>query len=153
MNVEKIAQLCHEVNKAYCESIGDFSQLSWEDAQDWQKESAVNGVKIHMENEASPEQTHINWCKDKIADGWIYGEVKDPERKIHPCLVVYNQLPQEQRSKGYLFKAICDFFKKQEKSNEIVVNVVANISNKEEIEQYIDKLKYELSNLKVNLTL
>jgi len=27
-----IAKVCHEANRAYCESIGDNSQLSWEDA-------------------------------------------------------------------------------------------------------------------------
>lgn len=111
MRVEEIAELCHEVNRAYCLSIGDDSQPAWKDAPEWQKESAVNGVVFHMENETTPEQSHENWMKEKAADGWIYGEVKDPEKKEHPCMVPYNELPAEQRTKDYLFKAIVDTFK------------------------------------------
>ncbi|MCF8566895.1 hypothetical protein LLE49_19435 [Alicyclobacillus tolerans] len=110
---EMIAALCHEVNRAYCQSIGDNSQPSWNDAPEWQKQSAIAGVKFHMENETTPEQSHESWMKQKIDDGWVYGEVKDPELKTHPCMVPYNQLPQEQRSKDYLFKAICDFYRRK----------------------------------------
>jgi hypothetical protein len=106
--VTQIAKLCHEVNRAYCKSIGDTSQPSWEDAPDWQKDSAKNGVEFHLNNETTPEQSHENWMKDKVADGWVYGDVKCPEKKTHPCMVSYDQLPIEQRTKDYLFKAIVD---------------------------------------------
>jgi hypothetical protein len=106
-----IARICHEVNKAYCQSIGDLSQPKWEDAPQWQKDSAVNGVEFHLNNETTPEQSHENWMKDKVAEGWIYGDVKCPTFKTHPCMVPYNDLPVEQRTKDYLFKAIVDTFK------------------------------------------
>lgn len=35
----KIAQVAHEINKAYCEAIGDNSQVSWENAPERQKDS------------------------------------------------------------------------------------------------------------------
>jgi len=111
MNIEQIAELCHEVNRAYCESVGDFSQLPWKDAPDWQKQSAINGVRFHLENDVTPEDSHNNWMKDKIAEGWVYGEIKDPVKKTHPCLIPYRQLPRDQRVKDYLFKVICDYFK------------------------------------------
>ena len=114
MNIkfEEIAQLCHEVNKSYCESIGDNSQPSWGDAPDWQKDSAIAGVRFHFGTEnTKPEDSHISWMKQKVEEGWVFGEVKDPDKKTHPCMVDYHLLPQEQRSKDYLFKAVCDFFK------------------------------------------
>jgi len=43
--------------------------------------------------------------KQKRDDGWVYGEVKDPERKTHPCMVPYDDLPIEQRAKDTLFGA------------------------------------------------
>ena len=46
----KIAQVAHEINKAYCEAIGDNSQLSWEDAPDWQKDSAMKSVLHNLVN-------------------------------------------------------------------------------------------------------
>lgn len=106
-----IAKICHETNRAYCETIGDYSQPSWEEAPQWQRDSAVNGVKLHLEGDVTPEQSHENWMKEKEADGWKYGEVKDPEKKLHPCMVPYSELPITQRRKDLLFKAVVDCFK------------------------------------------
>ena len=111
MNIEKIAKLCHEVNKTYCESIGDHSQPKWEDAPGWQKESAIAGVNFHLENETTPEQSHESWLKQKELDGWKYGPIKDGIKKEHPCFVPYEELPKEQQVKDHLFKAIVDCFK------------------------------------------
>ena len=107
MNIELIAKVCHEANKAYCEAIGDNSQSSWEDAPDWQKQSAINGVKYHIENEnAKPSDSHNSWLEEKRNDGWKYGKVKDAEKKEHPCFVEYDDLPTEQKAKDYIFSAI-----------------------------------------------
>lgn len=116
MMIEQIAKLCHEVNRAYCQSLGDYSQPTWDEAPEWQKKSAIEGVRFyfrHIGLDITPEQVHINWMKQKEAEGWVYGEVKDLEKKTHPCMVPYDQLPQEQKSKDYIFKAICDFFIKE----------------------------------------
>lgn len=105
MDVQDIAQVAHELNKAYCESIGDTSQPSWDEAPDWQKKSAITGVQFHLNNpDASPSHSHDSWLKEKEADGWKYGEVKDPEKKEHPCFVPYEQLPIEQQAKDYIFR-------------------------------------------------
>jgi hypothetical protein len=107
MTTENIAQVAHEINKAYCESIGDTSQPSWDEAPEWQRSSAVNGVQFHLDNpEASPSASHDSWLKQKEEEGWKYGPVKNPEIKEHPCYVPYDQLPVEQRSKDYLFKQV-----------------------------------------------
>lgn len=102
-----IARVCHEVNRAYCAAIGDDSQQTWEDAPLWQRESAVNGVEAHRENPSlTPEGSHSLWSEEKVRAGWRFGPVKDVEKKEHPCLVPYAELPQEQRVKDYLFKAV-----------------------------------------------
>lgn len=107
MNREQIAQVAHEVNRAYCASLGDTSQPAWADAPDWQRASALAGVDMHLANpDATPEASHISWYTQKLADGWVYGEVKDPEKKEHPCMVAYEQLPAAQRAKDYLFRGV-----------------------------------------------
>jgi hypothetical protein len=108
---EQIAKVCHEVNRAFCKSIGDDSQPTWQEAPDWQKQSAISGVDFHMERERNASDSHVNWMKEKIGDGWVYGEVKDSEKKTHPCIVPYENLPKEQQTKDYLFKAVVDSFK------------------------------------------
>ena len=107
MIVEHIARICHEANKAYCESLGDVSQVSWEMAPDWQKQSAISWVGFHMAHpESTPEMSHMEWLKQKEREGWVYGLVKDASKKEHPCMVAYNDLPVEQRMKDSLFVAI-----------------------------------------------
>ena len=70
MHTSEIARVCHEVNRAYCEALGDMSQQPWELAPDWQKESAVLGVKLHTNNpDAGPEASHESWMAQKIEDG------------------------------------------------------------------------------------
>jgi hypothetical protein len=107
MTKENVAQVCHEVNKSFCESIEDISQPSWAEAPEWQKSSAINGVQFHIDNpDASPSASHDSWLKQKEEEGWKYGPVKNADSKEHPCFVPYDQLPVEQRSKDYLFKQI-----------------------------------------------
>jgi hypothetical protein len=104
---EEIARVCHEINRAYCEALGDTSQPKWEDAPEWQRESAYNGVLLHMGDPyAGPEASHKAWMAEKLAAGWKYGEVKDADAKTHPCLVPFSDLPREQQAKDFLFRAV-----------------------------------------------
>ena len=112
MKLSTIAMLCHSINAAYCLSQGDDSQPSWDDAPDWQKQSAFVGVEMHINNpNATPEQSHESWLLQKESEGWAYGEVKDPEKKLHPCFRPYDELPAEQKAKDYLFKAMVHLVK------------------------------------------
>ena len=107
MKKEDIAKVSHEINKAFCESVDDLTQPTWENAPDWQKQSAINGVQFHLDNpEASPAASHESWLKQKEQEGWKYGPVKDAEKKEHPCFVPYSELPVAQQSKDYLFKQV-----------------------------------------------
>lgn len=104
--IERIAKTCHEINRAYCASLGDLSQPAWEDAPQWQRDSAVNGVKFHLANPAAgPDASHNAWLEEKRAAGWSYGPAKNPELLQHPCFVPYEELPREQQAKDYLFRA------------------------------------------------
>jgi hypothetical protein len=102
--VDRAAEAAHEANRKYCASIGDMSQPSWADAPQWQKDSAVAGVLVLIGNpEAGPAALHESWMAQKLADGWVYGEVKDAEKKTHPCLVEYGALGPDQQFKDQLF--------------------------------------------------
>ena len=106
LTIHQIAKIAYEVNRAYCTAIGDHSQPKWEDAPEWQRKSATNGVIAHLEKALSPAESHALWLKEKQDAGWKYGEYKDLELKRHPCCVPYDQLPLQERVKDYLFAAV-----------------------------------------------
>lgn len=107
MDVDAIARMCHEVNRAYCQFLGDNSQPAWEDAPDWQKQSARMGVMLHLGNsDAGPQASHESWMAQKVAEGWTWGPTKDPEKKQHHCMVPFAELPREQQAKDWLFRGV-----------------------------------------------
>lgn len=105
--IAAIAMVAHEVNRAYCESIGDNTQVAWAEASVDIQQSAIAGVEFKLATpEATPEQQHNAWCSSKIKAGWAYGPVKDAVARTHHCLVPYSALPLEQRVKDHLFGAV-----------------------------------------------
>ena len=104
VTVDTIARVAHEANRGYCVALGDYSQLPWEEAPLWQRESCMAGVQAILNGEVTrPEHSHEGWLAHKKAEGWTYGEVKDPEAKTHPCFRPYAELPPEQRRKDSIF--------------------------------------------------
>ena len=103
--IETIARVCHEANRAWCEAHQDFSQKTWTEAEQWQRDSAIEGIRVALDG-ANPEQQHEAWSASKLRDGWVYGAEKNPETKTHPCLVPYEQLPEVQRVKDSLYGAV-----------------------------------------------
>lgn len=41
---------------------------------------------------------HDVWACGRISEGWVYGEVKDPDKKTTPLLVPYDVLPESEKN-------------------------------------------------------
>ena len=109
LNIEDIAKVCHNVNMRYCEALGDKSQVKWEDAPEWQKYSAMDGVQFHLKNpDVTAEDSHNNWLAEKIKNGWKYGPIKDAEKKEHPSCIPYDKLLTSEKVKDILFKEVVE---------------------------------------------
>lgn len=107
LSLEQIAEICHETNRLYCLMLGDDSQVPWPGAQYWQKQSALAGVMRIVDNpKIRPDEVHAAWLQHKIKEGWEHGPMKDAEKKEHPCIVHYDNLPEEQKAKDRLFRGI-----------------------------------------------
>lgn len=107
LTVEQVAKICHEANRAYCEARGDNTQRTWAHADDWQRVSAVEGVKTLLKYPGlTPQQVHENWLQRRVAEGWKYAPVKNAEKKEHPCICTYDKLPEGERAKDTLFMSV-----------------------------------------------
>lgn len=51
---------------------------------------------IHL-GEQIAKNVHDVWADGRIKDGWTYGPVRNDENKQHPCLVPYEELPEEEK--------------------------------------------------------
>ncbi len=108
-----IARIAHNVNTAYCNGMGDSTQVRWEDASEDQRKAALAGVNFHITGDREPSESHTAWVKQKIANGWVYGLVKDDEKKTHPCIIPFDSLSKEEQVKDFVFKAVIDSLKSQ----------------------------------------
>lgn len=104
---EQIARIAHEANRALQQVLGD-DQVSppWDQASQHDKDMSAAGAKIARHG-ASPEVLHDSWMRDKLAAGWVHGEIKDATAKTHPLLVPFDELPPGDRAKDYLFAGVC----------------------------------------------
>ncbi len=103
--IEICARTAHEVNRAYCIGLGDDSQLPWEAAPEWQRDSAITGARFTLENpDAGDSASHDSWLAKKAEAGWVYGETKDLDAKTHPCIMPFEELPADQQAKDSLFR-------------------------------------------------
>ena len=47
--------------------------------------------------EAMAKNVHEIWAQARINQGWTYGDKRDDENKLHPCLIPYEELPDEEK--------------------------------------------------------
>jgi hypothetical protein len=43
------------------------------------------------------ENAHDHWAEQRMRDGWRFGPARNDERKEHPCLVPYHDLPEGEK--------------------------------------------------------
>lgn len=105
--VRTIAQVAHEANRAYCATLPtDVPPKPWDDLTGEEQASLLGAVsRTITEKPGSPAANHERWRATRVGEGWRQGPL-DREKKVHPNLVPYAQLPVAQRRKDALFLAI-----------------------------------------------
>lgn len=48
--------------------------------------------------EKMAENVHEVWAQSRISQGWTYGPERNDALKHHPCLVPYEELPEEEKA-------------------------------------------------------
>jgi hypothetical protein len=101
-----IAIVAHEANRMYCQAIGDNAKVPWSQLPEHMMKSTIEGVMaVKADPSTTPERSHAAWRASKESTGWCLGDYS-VEKKTHPNLVDYAELPAEQRKKDSLFLAI-----------------------------------------------
>ena len=58
-------------------------------------------VKLPEDLEVLVEQmsknVHEVWAETRINQGWTFGEKRNDDLKTHPCLIPYEELPEEEK--------------------------------------------------------
>lgn len=107
MQLEGIARIAHQINRALRMGIGEDGGPDWFAAPQWMKDSAVAGVQFHIDNPtAKPEDSHKSWLNHKLASGWTFGPIKSDVLKQHPCMVPFDKLPKDQQAKDWVFREV-----------------------------------------------
>lgn len=107
MDIDLIAEACHEANRVLQRRSGEVVNFPWENTSESLRNSARSGVQAIVDNpDLTARESHEGWTAYKLAEGWVYGPVKDFAAKTHPDLVPYDELPLDQQVKDSLFGAI-----------------------------------------------
>lgn len=61
----------------------------------------TSGVQLPRQiqelTELLARNTHENWARQRMDDGWRYGPARDDTKKEHPSLVPYEQLSEREK--------------------------------------------------------
>lgn len=106
MNVEQVAETCHEANRVLQRHLGEPVAREWSDFSEREREGVIAGVELALSGESDPSKMHESWVLGKLEDGWRYGPELDREAKTHPNLLPYHELDKNQWAKDDLFLAI-----------------------------------------------
>ena len=53
--------------------------------------------ELHNQVELLAKNAHDLWERQRVEDGWMYGEYRDDSKKLHPCLIAYQELPEAEK--------------------------------------------------------
>jgi hypothetical protein len=68
--------------------------------RDW---NAVKFVFMDTEIERMAQMEHERWVQERKREGWSYREQRDDDRMLHPSLVAWGDLPEDEKEKNRNF--------------------------------------------------
>lgn len=105
--IDAIARTVHEAMRGWVAAHGERPTPPWSQAPKWMKESSRESVRFAIENPDAPHSAqHDQWMAQKRRDGWTFGQTKDEVKKTHPMLIPYDDLPDFEKRKDALVRAI-----------------------------------------------
>ena len=107
-NFQQISKLIYEATRLEAEwSERRIVPEPWDERDEKFRNQFVEVIKKYFQQEKlpTPEEAHNSWWEAYKKMGWKYGEKRDPEKKTHPDMVPYDELPQDEKEKDAIFLA------------------------------------------------
>ncbi len=100
---QRIAPVCSAANRAFRLLLGEEVAVETADSS----AATVEGVLYLLQHPgAGQAEMHEVWLQTMRLDGWVYGPVKDPEKKTHPNVRENKLISADQKRKDVLFAAV-----------------------------------------------
>jgi len=107
MKLAEVARMVHQTDKAYCESIGDYSNKNWEQAEPADKKRMEDIVQFYTDNPLAMDcSIHNVWIKAMVMDGWVKGDEFNPFTKTHPGIIKFEEIPFEQQVRATIIRRV-----------------------------------------------
>jgi len=55
--------------------------------------------RMNRAMEAMAQAEHEGWMAQRLSQGWTWGAERDDARKLHPSMIPYTDLPEEEKEK------------------------------------------------------
>ncbi len=95
---EQLTETYRDANRGAADNLAiKLASLSYwipEDPSNWSQK-----VDLTENQELLAKLEHRRWYAERRLNGWQYGTTRDDNRKIHPCLIPYEQLPENEKDK------------------------------------------------------
>ena len=119
LTTEEIAEVVYQINRAYHEikinekipkpildKAYDYSMPEWNELPQETKIASTENVEYRIQDDISTEEYHKKWMTDKLNEGWSYGKEINIELKLHPFLLPFELLSEEQRVLGHTIHSV-----------------------------------------------
>lgn len=111
MNQYKIAEILHNAISAIPRTDGSVI-VPWDALNGVLKDRAVDTVRCLMTDrmalgvEIPAKELHDIWHANMIDMGWYYGPTYSFEQKLHPSMVPFDELPDDEKIKDAIWSGI-----------------------------------------------
>lgn len=105
MLIINIAKECHSANDDLMLVNNEVPNLTdWHQMDDHTRSMNIKSVSKIIDNKyITAKDLHNEWMDNKIADGWKYGTVKNPELKTHPLIIEFEKMSDINKLKDQNF--------------------------------------------------
>ena len=104
---ERRARFVYEATRLHAVALGcPVIPAKWSEREaDFREQflDLITGLCDGTRSFMNPKEAHDSWWKKYEKMGWVYGEVYDPENRVHPDMVPYEDLDPKEKVKDEVF--------------------------------------------------